>query len=263
MWWWRHMVEFPAEWKLVKFLTTKLCTIVWNNSVWKLMSTELLFKNLNNCMWDSVLKFINFNKIWEGINKCDVIIPVYCKQICSNFAPWHVRNFMRLHRLTSIFCLKLCANWASLNYSFDFWIHARPEDDVCSLSQAWSNSLMAGVYSWKYLRPHSFRSYHSLTLKQNSVVERSLFFIIPVIANLYWALLSFLRPSRQPCPFWVTMLTDADIFQNTGLGGQQFLSYSQKRKLWSDTLCCGGTLRSSMMQGELKILQSRLHRQVS
>ena len=142
-------------------------------------------------VWGSVLKFINFNKIWEVINECDV----YCKQICSNFFPRPVRNFMRSNRLTSIFRLKLCANWASLNYSFDFWIHARPEDDVCSLSQAWSNSLMAGVYSWKPLRPHSFRNYHSLTLKQNCIVERNLFYIIPVIANLYWASLSFLWPS--------------------------------------------------------------------
>ena len=191
MWWWRHMVEIPAEWKLAKFLTAKLWTNVWNKSVQNPMSTELLFNNLNNSMCDSVLKFFNFNKIWEVINECDVILPVYCKKICSNFAPWPVRNFMRFQRLTTIFCLKICINWTSLNYSFDFWIHARPEDDVFSISQAWTNSLMVGVYSWKHLRYHSFRNYHSLTLKQNSVVERNLFSIIPVIATLYWALLSF------------------------------------------------------------------------
>ena len=186
------MVEFPAEWKLVKFRTSKLCTIVWNNSVRNPMSTEFLFKNLNNCRWGTVLKFIKFNKIWEIINECDV----YCILICSNFAPWPVRNSLRLHRLTSIFRLKLCANWASLNYSFDFWIKVRLEDDVFSLSQELSNSLMAEVYSWKHLRPHRFRNYHSLTLKQNSIVEWNLFSIIPVITNLYWALLSFLWPSR-------------------------------------------------------------------
>ena len=40
------MVEFPADWKLVKLLTAKLYTFVWNNSVLNPLSTELLYKNL-------------------------------------------------------------------------------------------------------------------------------------------------------------------------------------------------------------------------
>lgn len=40
------------------------------------MFIELFFKYLNNSLWGGVFKFINFNKIWEVVNNCDVIFFV-------------------------------------------------------------------------------------------------------------------------------------------------------------------------------------------
>lgn len=90
------MVKFPGKWKLVEFLATKLWSIIGNNCVWDAMSTELLVKHLSNSMWGGVLKFTNFNKIWEIVNNCDVIISADSEQICGYFTPGSIWNLMRL-----------------------------------------------------------------------------------------------------------------------------------------------------------------------
>ena len=68
------MVKFPGKWKLMEFVATELWSDIGSNCVWDAMSTKLLFKHLNNRVWGGVLKFTYFNKIWEIVNNCDVII---------------------------------------------------------------------------------------------------------------------------------------------------------------------------------------------
>ena len=51
--------------KTQEFLNTELWSVIGNNCVWDDMSTKLLFKHSNHSVWSGVLKFTNFNKIWE------------------------------------------------------------------------------------------------------------------------------------------------------------------------------------------------------